>query len=358
VVSNRDVVRILLVTIAVLATLYFLYLIRSVLGLLFIAVFLAVALAPAVEFFARRGVPRSLAILLTYFALLAGIFGIGLAVVPPIVNGVNDFVKNVPGYVDDLRKSKSFRKYDDKYKITPKLREQAQKLPTHISDAVSGLRTVTVGVFGALVQLVTILVMAFFILLDGRRLFGFVVREVGPRRAETLERVAQDVYSAVVGYVAGNFLISVIAGLGAYVMMTILNIPFAVPLAVLVGLFDLLPLVGSTIAGAIVGVVAAIVGFPGKLIAWVIYVIVYQQVENNVLQPVIYKRTVQIHPLLVIVAVLIGGTLLGVLGALLAIPVAATVQILIKEWWLWRKGRLVPEPGVTPSSVQASEGPA
>jgi predicted PurR-regulated permease PerM len=357
-VANRDVVRILLVTVAVLATLYFLYLIRSVLGLLFIALFLAIALAPAVEFFARRGVPRSLAILLTYFALLASIFGIGLAVVPPIVNGVNDFVKNVPTYVDDLRHSKTFRKYDDKYKITPKLREQAQKLPTHISDAISGLRTVTVGVFGALVQLVTILVMAFFILLDGRQFFGFLVREIGPQRATRLERIGENVYAAVVGYVAGNVLISVIAGLGAYVMMTILNIPFAVPLAVLVGLFDLLPLVGSTIAGVIVGIVAAIVGFPGKLIAWIIYVIVYQQIENNVLQPVIYKRTVQIHPLIVIVAVLIGGSQLGVLGALLAIPIAATVQILAKEWWDWRHERLVPEPGVTPSSIQASEGSA
>jgi predicted PurR-regulated permease PerM len=357
-VSNRDIVRILLVAIAVLAALYFLYLIRSVLGLLFIALFLAIALAPAVEFFARRGVPRTVAILLTYFALLAGVFGIGLAVVPPIVTGVNDFVKNVPTYVDDLRHSKTFRKYDDKYKITPQLRKQAQKLPTHISDAVSGLRSVTVGVFGALVQLVTILVMAFFMLLDGRRFFAFLMRELGPHRAERMERIGEDVYSAVAGYVAGNVLISVIAGLGAYVMMKILNIPFAVPLAVLVGLFDLIPLVGSTIAGAIVGIVAAIVGFPGKLIAWVVYVIVYQQVENNVLQPVIYKRTVQIHPLLVIVAVLIGGTLLGVLGALLAIPIAATVQILVKEWWDWRKGRLIPEPGVTPSSIQTSEGPA
>lgn len=354
--SNRDVVRILLVAIAVVAGLYFLYLIRSVIGMLFIALFVAIALAPAVEFFARRRVPRGLAILLTYLALLAGIFGIGLLVVPPIVTGVNDFVKNVPTYVDDLRHSKTFRKYDDKYKITPKLRDQAQKLPTHLSDAVSGLRSVTVGVFGALVQLITILVMAFFMLLDGRRFFRFLVRELGPHRAEQMERIGEDVYSAVAGYVAGNVLISVIAGLSSYAMMSILNLPFAVPLAVLVAFFDLLPLVGSTIAGVVVGIVAAIVGFPGKLIAWVVFVIIYQQFENNVIQPVVYRRTVAIHPLLVIVAVLIGASLLGVLGALLAIPIAATVQIVVKEWWLWRKGRLIPEPGVTPSTIHESEG--
>jgi predicted PurR-regulated permease PerM len=151
--------------------------------------------------------------------------------------------------------------------------------------------------------------------------------------------------------VAGNLLISVIAGTLSYFMMVALGIPFAVPLAVLVAFFDLIPLVGSTIAGAIVAIVAAIVGFPGKLIAWVVFLIVYQQVENNVIQPVVYKRTVAIHPLLVIVAVLIGGSLLGILGALLAIPIAATVQIVVKEWWQLRRERLLPDGGTLPAEA-------
>jgi predicted PurR-regulated permease PerM len=350
-VSNRDVVRIILVAIAVVAALYFLYLIRSVLGLLFIALFLAVALGPLVEFFARRKVPRGLAILLTYVLLLGSVFGLGMLVVPPIVSGVNDFVDNVPSYVQDLRDSETFAEYDDKYEITPKLKEQAEKLPTHLADAASGLRSVTVGVFGALVQLVTILVMTFFLLLDGKRILRFGMRETTFASTERIERVAEDVYSAVGGYVAGNLVISVIAGVLSYLVMLALDIPFAVPLAVMVAFLDLIPLVGSTIGGGIVAIVAAIVGFPGKLIAWVIFLVVYQQVENNVIQPVVYKRTVQIHPLIVIVAVLIGGTLLGVLGALLAIPVAATVQILVKEWWGIRKRGGTP---AEPASAAAS----
>jgi predicted PurR-regulated permease PerM len=275
-----------------------------------------------------------------------------LLVVPPIVNGVNDFVGNVPHYVKDLRNSKTFRKYDDRYKITPKLDEQAKKLPTHVTDAASGLRDVTVGVFGTLIQLVTILVMTFFLLLDGKRMIAFIFREIGPERGRQLGRIGEDVYGAVGGYVAGNLFISVIAGISSYLVMLILGIPFAVPLAVLVAFFDLIPLVGSTIAGAIVGIVAAIVGFPGKLIAWVIFLIVYQQVENNVIQPLVYRRAVSIHPLIVIVAVLIGASLLGVLGALLAIPVAATVQILVREWWQWRRARLLPD-GATPDGLTA-----
>jgi predicted PurR-regulated permease PerM len=341
-VSNRTVVRVILVAIAVVAVLYFLYLVRTVLGLLFIAIFLAIALGPMVEFINRRGVPRSLSILAVYLGLLLSVFGLGLLVVPPIVSGVNKFVDHVPGYVSDLRKSKTFRKYDNKYHITPKLEQEAKKLPSHLADAVSGLRSVTVGVFGKIVQLVTILAMTFFLLKDGKRLIAFATRELGPERGARAERIAADVYRAVGGYVAGNVLISVIAGFGAYVLMKILGLPFAVPLAVLVAFLDLIPLVGSTIAGVVVAIVAAIVGFPGKLIAWLIYLVVYQQLENNVLQPVVYRRTVAIHPLLVLVAVLVGGSLLGILGALLAIPIAASVQIVVKEWWATRRARLVP----------------
>ena len=355
--SNRTVVRVILVAIAVVAALYFLWLVRSVIGMLFIAVFLAVALGPVVEFFSRRGLKRPLAILLTYVLLLLSVFGLGLLVVPPIVNGVNDFVKNVPGYVSDLRHSKTFRKYDDKYKITPKLQEQAQKLPTHLSDAVSGLRDITVGIFGTIVQLVTILVMTFFLLNDGKRILAFTFRELGPDRGERIGRIGEDVYKAVGGYVAGNILISIIAGVTAYVVMMLLKLPFAVPLAVLVAFLDLIPLVGSTIAGAIVAIVAAIVGFPTKLIIWVIFEIVYQQVENNVIQPVVYRRTVAIHPLIVIVAVLIGGSLLGILGALLAIPIAATIQIVVKEWWQYRRARLLP-PDVPESVIAPDPGAA
>jgi predicted PurR-regulated permease PerM len=344
VVSSRAVAKIILVATAVVGLLYFLYLIRQVVGAVFIALFLAVALGPAVEFLTRRRFPRALAILTVYVGLMLTVFGLGMLVVPPIVSGVNDFVDNVPSYVEDLRDSKTFREYDDKYDITPKLKEQADELPQRLGDAASGLRTVTVGVFGAIIQLVTILVMTFFILLDGKRMLRFAIKELGDIRGRRAEHLGQDIYRAVGGYVAGNLAISLIAGLSSYVVMKLLGIPFAVPLAVLMAFLDLIPLVGSAIGGAIIAVAAAIVGFPTDLIIWGVFFIIYQQVENNLLQPLIYKRTVAIHPLLVIVAVLIGASLLGVLGALLAIPVAATVQIVVKDWWEHREPSTAPPP--------------
>jgi predicted PurR-regulated permease PerM len=357
--STRAIAKVILVTVAILGVLYLLYQVRSIVKMLFIAGFLAVALGPAVDFFQKRArVPRSLAILLTYLSILGAIFGLGLLVVPPIVNGVNDLVDAVPGYVQDIRNNETLRKYDDKYHVTDKLNEEAKRLPNRLGDAAGALTSVTVGVFSAAVQLVTVLVLTFFFLKDGQRMIEWWLRQLGPGRAERARAVLDDVYGAVAGYVVGNLLISLVAGTSTYIVLRILDVPFAVPLAVLLAFLDLIPLVGATIGGVIIGIVAAITDFPGDVIVWGIFFIVYQQVENNLLQPVIYRRTVSVHPLLVLVAVLIGGSQLGVLGALLAIPVVAAIQIVVKDWWATRRGGVAvtgadaerPPPDVAPEA--------
>jgi predicted PurR-regulated permease PerM len=328
--STRAVARITLTVAGVLLLLYLLYIVRSVLILVFIAGFLALALGPAVDFFQRRGMPRSLAILSTYLSIFTAIVGVGLLIVPPVVNGVNNLSRDIPGYVQDLRKSKTFRKYDSRYHISTKLNEQAKKLPSKLGDAAGALQSVTVGVFSALVQLVTVLTMTFFFLKDGERIVGFGLQALG-RREPRFRAVSGDIYRSVSGYVAGNLIISIIAGSVAFVTLTLLGVPFAVPLAVLVAFLDLIPLVGATIGAVVVGIVTAFTDFPTATIIWAVVALAYQQVENNVLQPVVYRRTVDVPPLAVIVAILIGSSLLGVLGALVAIPVAATVQIIARD---------------------------
>jgi predicted PurR-regulated permease PerM len=341
--SVRVIARIVLVTAAVLAGLYLVYTLRSVLILVLIGAFLALALAPAVNWLDRRQVPRPLAILLVYFGIGAGIFGIGLLIVPPLVNGVEDLSRDLPGYVDDLRKNKTFREYDNKYDITDNLVKQADQLPSKLGEAAGTLRDVTVGVFSRLVDLFSILVIAFFLLMDGRRILEFGYRQLDIRREARARAIAHDVSEAISGYVFGNFVISVAAGLVTYITLTILDIPFAVPLAVLFGFFDLIPLVGATLGGILVGIVVAFVDFPTAVVVWAAVMILYQQIENNLIQPYVYGRTVQIHPLVVIIAVLIGAALLGVLGALIAIPTAAAIQSVVRDWWRFRHGE-EPEP--------------
>ncbi len=337
-VSARLVAKVVLVVAAVVGALYVAYLIRDVIGLVLIAAFFAVAIAPAVNWLDKRRVPRWLAILLVYLSIGAWIFGIGLLIVPPLVNGVEDLSADLPGYVDDLRANETFRDYDDRYQITEKLTEQAEQLPSKLGDAAGTLRDVTVGVFTRFVQLFSILVITFFLVKDGHRLLEFLYRQVPAERARRLRTISDDVSDAIAGYVFGNFVISILAGLVTYVTLRILDVPFAIPLAILFGFFDLIPLVGATLGGILVGIVVALVHFPVGLIVWVAVLILYQQVENNLIQPFVYGRAVQLHPLIVIVAILIGAALLGVLGALVAIPAAAAVQAVVRDYWRFRQG--------------------
>ena len=334
--TTRQIARVFFTVASLTIFLYLLYVVRSVIELVFVAGFLAIALGPPVDFLARRRVKRSFAILIIYFAMACAIFGVGLLIVPPVVDQVNGLSKDIPGYVKDLRKNRTFRKYDDKYDISKKLNEQAAKLPSKLGSAASTLQDITVGVFGALVKLVTVLTMTFFLLVDGGKMLRFLLRIRGPTEEERLRTVFEDIYRSTAGYVAGNLLISLIAGVTTYVTLTLLNVPFAAPLAVLMAFLDLIPLVGATIGGVVIGIVTLFNDFPTATIVWVVVLLVYQQAENNLLQPLIYRRTVDVSPLLVIIAILIGSTLLGVLGALVAIPVAAALQIMVRDVWLSR----------------------
>ena len=187
-VSARAVAKVVLVAAGVIAALYFSYLIRTVIGLVVIAAFFAVAIAPAVNWLDHRKVPRWAAILLVYLGISGGIFGIGLLIVPPLVTGVESLSSDLPGYVDDLRNNQTFRDYDNRYHITEKLKEQADQLPSKLGDAAGTLRDVTVGVFSRFVQLFSILVITFFLVKDGDRLLEFFYRQMPQGRASRFRK--------------------------------------------------------------------------------------------------------------------------------------------------------------------------
>jgi len=354
--STRTIARIFFTLVALGVLLYVLYLVRSVLGLLLIAVFLAVALGPAVDRVSRLKLPRPASILVVFLCLFLAIFLIGLIVVPPIVDEVQSFAKNVPEYITDIRGNSTLREYDDKYDITAKLEDQASSLPGRLGQAAGALQAVTVGVFSTILQLVTVLTITFFLLLDGGRIVNFVFGQSRPHHEGRIRHVAGEIYGATGGYVAGALSLATAAGVSTYIVLSILGVPFAVPLAVLMAFFDLIPLVGSTIGGVLVALVTLFADFPGDTIVWAVFVIVYQQFENSVLQPLVYRRTVNLHPLAVITAILVGSSLLGVLGALVAIPIAAALQIILKDVWDHRPSRVV-DPTGAPLEAPGSEIP-
>ncbi len=295
------------------------------------------ALGPVVNFFQVKRMPRSIAILLSYLAFMALVAGIGLLVVPPVVDQVDGLAQDLPSYIEDVRNNETFRELDDKYSITDKLVEQAEQLPSTLGDAAGTLQAVTFGAFSAAIQLIAVMTLTFLFLLQGRRLLDGIYKFMDEGRSTRLKAVADDIYGSVAGYVIGKLIMCLIAGVVTYVALVLLGVPFAVPLAVLMAFLSLIPMVGATIAAVFIAFITAFNDFPTSTIVWIIVAVVYQQLENNLLQPVIFKKTVDVNPIIVIVAILIGSALLGVLGALIAIPVAAAVQIIVRDWWQYRQ---------------------
>jgi len=302
---------------------------RRVLTWVLISVFFALALNPAVDWLQRRAVKRrGLAVALTYLAVFAAIALIGYVFIPPLVDQVHHFVDKIPDYIHDLTKGKGRLGFlERKYHIVEKVRSALHKGGASKLFGLSGTAiSVTKSVITLVVATVTITFMTFFMLLEGHkwvdRFYGLLPEKSRPR----WRGVGRDIYRTVGGYVFGNIAISVIAGGSSALVLYIMGVPLAAALGLLVGLFDLIPLAGATIALLIVGTVAFLHSIPAGIVV-VAFFIVYQQLENHLLQPIIYGKTVKLSPLAVLIAVLIGAELAGILGALAAIPVAGAIQI-------------------------------
>jgi predicted PurR-regulated permease PerM len=357
----RTVARTVLVVVAVVVTLYLVYLLRQPIGWVLIALFVAVALAGPVNRLARH-MSRGLAIALVYLGLLAVPLALVGLLVPPVVSEADELANDLPRFADDVQRfvqdNERLRSLDEDYDITGRLQEQAQELPARLGDAAGVLGNVGLGLVNSVFALVTILVLTAFILGSGPRWRAQALQLVRDRdRAERLREVTDRIGGAVGGYVAGALLIAAIAGTLNFVVLMLLGVDFALPLAVMSAAFSLIPLIGATIAAVLIGLVTLFTDFPTATIVWVLWAIVYQQLENNVVQPQVQKRTVQVAPFITLVAVLFGSTLLGVLGALVAIPIAASLQIALREWWAWRveRGEDAPAAG-TPAVAAATPG--
>lgn len=358
--SVRFVVRTVLIVVCVVLSLYLLYLIRKPIFWIVIAVFVAVAVSGPVNILSRR-MKRGFAITIVYLGLLLIPAAIGAIVIPPIVNEANNLAHNAPRYVNDVQdfvnKNKTLRKLNRDYKITDKLRNEAAKLPSKAGDAAGALADVGSTILSSLFAVITIVILSIFLVGSGRRWIDRFLEYQAPDRAERLERALDNIAAAVGSYVLGALLQALIAGLAGFALLSILGVPFAAPLAVVVFIADLIPLVGATIGAVLVAIVTLFVDFPTATIIWVIFSIVYQQVENSVIQPQIQRRALNVHPFAVLVAVLIGGTLLGIVGALLAIPAAAALQIVVREYWDYRKTAERAGAVMDPGSEKDPSGP-
>jgi predicted PurR-regulated permease PerM len=331
--SFRAVVRMMLIFSACGICLYLLWRVRGVVQLVAISVFFSLALIPMVDAVCNvTHARRAPAILGIYLILIAAVAVIGYVVIPSLVKEVHQLSRDAPRYAADLRRNATFRRYDDRYHITLKLVNDAQRLPQLLGRLAGPLTDVTVRAFGFIGELVTVLAMAFLLTLHGRQYVEMGLSLTGSDR-ERYRTVIIDIKNAVAGYIVGNLAISGLATLATWIALSLLGVPYSLSLGFVVGFFDLIPLIGATL-GAIVVVLATLtVDFPTATLVWVGFIIVWQRFEDYVVQPLVYRKSVNVNPLVTIVSVLAGASLLGILGAVLAIPTAAAIQILLRDWW-------------------------
>jgi predicted PurR-regulated permease PerM len=321
------------------------------------AVFLTLALDPAVGLIQRAWpgdgkMPRVLAILLVYVAGLAALIFLVLHVFPPIVHDIEGLAHKLPRYVHDFEdwanNNKQFQDLNAKYDITAKLTQEANTLPSHLSSGASTIGSFTVSILEHIIAAITIITLTFFLLLDGR---GMVERGTGrlpDGQRERARRIADRVAKVVKAYVSVNLVLAIAAGILTWAFLQAESFHLAVPLALLVAFLDLIPLIGLTVGGFTVVAVLLIDGGPGDAIVWLVLFLVYQQAQDRVIQPLLYKGgALKVNPAVAIVAVIVGANLAGVLGALLAIPTAASLGVVIDELVLSGPpdGAAEPEPG-------------
>ena len=349
----RAILTVIGVVLAVAIVLEVIWVTRSVIIWFLIALFLAMALNPAVEFLVLRGMKRGPAVGIVFIGAILVIAGIAATFIPILVREVNDLADAVPGYIDDLTRGRGRLGFLERdYHIVERAREAIEKSG---AGGVLGLSntalSLTKSILNAVIATITIAFLTLFMLLEGptwvERFYGLLSEPSQPR----WRKVGGDIYRTVGGYVSGNLAISLIAGVVSTAVLLGLGVPYAVALGLVVGILDLIPLAGATLAAIIVSVVGFLHSTTAGIVL-VIFFVLYQQLENHVLQPLVYGRTVQLSPLIVLVAVLMGAELAGVIGALGAIPVAGSIQVVVLDWLEHRRQKILDPPGPPPSAVE------
>ena len=302
---------------------------RSVLLLIAVALFLAIGLSPIVEWLIARGIRRGIAIGIVFLGVIAAFVGFGFAVLPPVIEQSNEFVKALPDYLANLRRNPTIRQFDQDYGVI----DRAQ---TYVTSGDLGQRMfggiVGVGrvVLNAVFSALSLLIMTLYFLAALPSMKRQAYRLIPASRRERVTLLSDEVINRIGGFISGALTVAFVAGFTSYIFLLIIGLPYALALALFVALLDLVPLIGATIAA----VVVSLLGFTESLvvgISCVVFYIAYQQFENYVVYPRVMRRAVDVPAPVTVVAVLLGGALLGIVGALLAIPVAAAVLLVLRQ---------------------------
>lgn len=342
--------------VATYLTLRAIVMLAHILTLLVVAAFFAIVLTPAVDLFRRKlHVSRGLSTAIVFIVGIAIFSALLYAFIRPLVDEGREFADNFPTYVSEAREGRGpAGDLVKRYNLDERLRDAQAGIEESLANAGGGALRVAGKVLGGVVSGLTVLVLTLLMVLYGPDILKTSLAAFNPTNRRRIKAVASDCARALTGYVMGNLLISVIAGTLTFVALVIFGVPFAAVLALWTAFTDLIPLVGATL-GAIPTIGVAFLHSTSAGIGMLIFYVIYQQFENHVLQVAIMSKTVHINQLFVLVSVLIGVELLGFLGALLAIPAAGVIQVIARDLWDERVGRLKDEPTIGSDEIPMSE---
>lgn len=311
--------------------------VASALIIIVVSLFLAIGLNPGVEILERRGLSRTWSVTVVFIAVIVFFVLFGLAIVPPLTTQMGDFFAKLPDYLQQLQNNPTVRGLDERFQLIERLQQYISS-GNMGSQVFGGLLGVATTVINAVFTALTVLILTLYFLASLPSTMKWTYRMVPRSRRDRVQLLGDEVIKRIGGYVAGNLIVSLIAGVVTYIFLVIAGVPYALALALLVAITDLIPLVGAAIGATIVTLVGLFTSLPVG-IACLIFFIVYQQVENFWIAPRVMQANVQVPAVVTVAAALIGGALLGLVGALLAIPVAAAILLLMQEVVLPRQER-------------------
>jgi predicted PurR-regulated permease PerM len=295
-----------------------------------IALFIAISLDPIVRWMIRRGVTRPQAVAIIFVLAVAVTAILVWAFVPPMIRQGNQLITDFPGYLDRLReRSPTLRQLESRLDAQVHIDAWARTVPAALGEQALGIAR---RLFGAVLSGLLVLVLTVYLMIDLPRLRRGVVRLFPKRRRPRVNEILTLVIDKVGAYMIGNLVISAIAGATAFVMLMALGVPGALPLALLVAVTDLIPMIGATLGAAVCVIVSiATTDLWPTTVLLAAFFLVYQQIENYLIAPRVLRGTVDISSIAVLLAALIGASLFGVIGAVIAIPVAATLRVVLAD---------------------------
>lgn len=309
------------------------------------SIMIAVALDHAVQLLERRRMNRSLAIAVVFVVLLGLLVGLGFTLIPPVIEQGRELIHDAPSFIRTTRKSSLFHTLDLRFHLGDRMLEAEKKLPELLEGAATPLLSALGGVLSAVGAIVTVAVLVVFMLMFGGGIVQSIVAEARPEHRRLYENLLEKIYHSIGGYLGGLTLVCCMNGVMATTFLAINRVPFFLPLGILSGFSSMVPYAGPTVIGTTISVIALLTKGTWHGIAAGIYYVAYGFLEGNVISPIVFRRTVHVNPLITTLSILLLGEIAGVVGAIVAVPVAATLQIILRQILLLRREQLALKPG-------------